>query len=139
MATITKKMSALVPSANANQYWASSENNDDGTSIVQGDIFMIEDSLKRPATYLWIETDASCDLKIRFNNYFLHIPKKDYSSAEFNNIRVPNFTGQSWITDTSIAEVPILASQEWEINNAFPIRTIQVSTWTAGTFNLFVA
>jgi hypothetical protein len=137
MATITKRVDKRLPSSGAYQYWDSNENNDSGTAIAQGDIFMIEHTLYRPAKYMWLETDASCDLKIRINNYYYWVPKK--KAGVFGYQAVRDFDNSTWITDTTMAEIPILASQEWELQGAMPIHTLQVSTWSAGTFSLFVS
>jgi len=137
MATITKKVDKGIEGTKRYQYWASSENADDGTVIAQGDVFMIEQSLRRPAKYLWIETAFGTDLEIRINSRIVTYPLRD---ARLNwPVTTPDLDNPVERFDTSMAAIPIGEDETWELEGMMPISDITITTWSAGSFEIFVA
>jgi len=137
MATITKKVDRGVLSGKRYQYWSSSGNADDGTPIAQGDYFMIEDSLGKPANYFYIETATGTDLSIRFNSKVVTYPLRDARL----NWPVPEKDLENPITryDSSMAAVPIGAGEVWEFSGVIPISDIEIVAWSTGSFEIFVS
>lgn len=137
MATVTKKVDRSVESVKRYQYWASSENADDGTPIAANDVFMIEDSLGRPAKYLYIETAIGTDLQIRINSrklsYTLNDARTDWP--------IPGYDWDSEVEqfDTTLAAIPIGADEVLELQKVIPISDITIVAFSAGSFEIFVA
>jgi hypothetical protein len=107
VATITKKVDRGVPAGKRYQYFGSGERNDNGDYISAGDIFMLEDSLGKPARYVYIETDASCDVEIRINSQYSIYPLR---AARVNEPRHPDLENPITMTDTSMEAFPVGAN-----------------------------
>lgn len=139
MANITKKVDKNIEPGKRYQYWASSENADDGTVIAAADIFKIEDSLGRPASYVRIETSAGCNLVIRLNSQVVQYKLK----AENKNhvIQAPNLDLANPITSTdgTMASIPISEDFTWTLHDVLPVSDIQIVSWSSGTFEVFVS
>jgi len=136
MATITKIVDQRIDGMKRYQYWASTENADDGTAIATGDIFKIEESLGHPAKYVYIETDVNTVLSVRFNSQFQVIPLRD---ARLNPLQPPALDGATTVTDSTQAAIVINANETWELDHVFPVSDIQIVSFTAGSFELIVA
>ena len=119
MATITKKVDKGVEPVKRYQFWLSSEDADDGTVITAGDIFMIEDSIGRPASYVRIETAAGTDLQIRLNSkkvaYGLRDARLNWPIPS-NDLEIPVITH-----DDTMAAIPIDADATWELSGILPV------------------
>lgn len=137
MATITKKVSKAVAGTHRYQYWASSENADDGTVIAAADVFMIENSLGKPAHYVYLETSAGITLTIRLNSQVTLYPLRDSRL----NWPVPekDLSDPRTHTDSSMAAITIGAGEVFELDGVLPVSDIQLVTFSGGTFELFVA
>lgn len=135
MATITKRVDRRVESHKRYQYWASSENADDGTAIALGDIFMIEDSLGKPARYVYIETAADTDLSVKFNTQIRTYPLR---AEVVNQPQRPDLENEVIATDSSMAAIPIDANETWILDGVLPVSDITISAWTAGSFEIYV-
>jgi hypothetical protein len=135
--TITKKVDRGISPNLRYQFWLSSEDADDGTSIAQGDVFLIEESLGRPAKYLYIETASGTDLTIRLNGRVITYPLRDARL----NWPVPERDLENPVErqDTTMAAIAINAEDVFEIDGVLPIRDIQIVAWSAGSFEVFVA
>ncbi len=137
MSTITKRVDRGIEPGKRYQYWKSSENADDGTVIAAGDIFRIEDSLGKPAKYFYIETAASTDLVIRINNRVITYPLRD---ARLNwPVPSPDLSNPIERQDSSMGAIDVGANEVWEFQNVVPVSDIEIITWTAGSFEIFVA
>jgi len=137
MATITKKADRGIESGKRYQYWKSSENADDGTPIAAGDVFMIENSLGKPASYFYIETTAGTDLVIRINSRVVTYPLMD---ARLNWPVPPrDLANPIERFDTSMAAIEVGADEVWEFQGVLPVADVEIVTWTTGTFEIFVA
>ena len=137
MATITKRVDRGIESGKRYQYWLSSENADDATVIAAGDIFMIEDSLGKPAKYLYIETTVGCNLTIRLNSQITRYRTKD----EYLNwpVQYPELASPQITTDSSMAALVMGADEVWEIKGSLAISDIQIVSWSAGSFEVMVS
>jgi hypothetical protein len=137
LATITKRVDRGIEGIKRYQYWASSELNDSGGAIAQADVFMIEDSLGRPASYFYIETAFGTDLEIRINSRIVTYPLRD---ARLNwPVTTPNLDSPVERFDTSMAPIVIGADEVWEFQGVMPISDITITTWSAGSFEIFVS
>lgn len=135
MATITKRVNRGIEGVKRYQYWASTENNDEGNPIEAGDIFRIEESLGRPAKYIWIEAATGTELSIRFNSQLTTYPMRD---PMYNYPNKPDLSSPVVSTDESLAAINIGSDEVWELD-AFPVSDIQIVTFYTGSFELFVA
>jgi hypothetical protein len=137
VATITKRVDRGIEPGKRYQYWKSSENADDGTPIAAADVFMIEDSLGKPAGYFYIETIAGTVLTIRINSRVVTYPLRDARL----NWPAPEKDLENPIErfDTSIAAIEIGEDEVWEFQGVLPVSDIEIVTWSAGTFEIFVA
>ena len=137
VATITKKADRGIESGKRYQYWKSSENADDATPIAQGDVFMIENSLGKPAGYFYIETAIGTDLVIRINSRIVTYPLRDARL----NWPVPEKDLENPVErfDTSMAAIDIGADEVWQLEGVLPISDITIVTWSAGSFEIFVS
>ena len=133
MAQIIKRVDKGVQPSKRYQYWSSGA---EGATISQGDIFMIEKSLHKPAKYLYIETDADCDVQIRLNSQITVYPKRD----EILNWPVPgdDLENEATKTDDSMNAIQIGANEVWILDDGIPVSDVQIVVWTAGTFELLV-
>jgi hypothetical protein len=137
VATITKKVDRGIESGKRYQYWKSSENADDGTPIEAGDVFMIEDSLGKPASYFYIETATSTVLSIRLNSRVVTYPLRD---ARLNwPVPQPDLENPIERFDDSIAAVEIGANEVWEFQGVLPVADVEIVVFSAGSFEIFVA
>ena len=136
MATITKHVDRNVEDPKRYQYWSSSENADDGTVIAVNDIFLVKDTLGRPARYIYIKTAALTDLSIKFNTRRREYPLRD---PVVNQPRRPDLENEVITIDTSMAAIPIAASDEITFQDVLPVSDITIVTFSAGSFELVVA
>ena len=136
MASITKKVDQNIESTKRYQYWASSENADDGTIIAALDIFMIEDTLGRPARYIYIKTAALCDLSIKFNTRMRTYTLRD---PVVNQPQRPDLENEVITIDTSMAAIPIAASSEKIFQDVLAVSDITITAFSAGSFELLVS
>ena len=137
MATITKKVDKGIAGNKRYQYWKSSENADDGTVIAAGDIFLIEDSLHRPAKYFYIETVSGTDLQIRINSRVITFPLR---STNLNYpVPAPDLESPAVRYDDSMAAIDIGSGEVWEFNGVMPVCDIEIVAFSVGSFEIFVA
>ena len=137
MSTITKKVSRGIEPAKRYQYWKSSENNDDGSSIATGDIFMVETSLGKPADYFYIETTLGTTLSIRFNSRIEEYRLRD---ARLNwPVPGPDLENPQVRYDDSAAAIEIGSGEVWEFSDVLPVSDIELVVFSAGSFELFVS
>jgi hypothetical protein len=137
VATITKKVDRGIEPTKRYQYWASSENADDDTAIAAGDVFRIEDSLGKPASYVYIETATGTVLSIRLNGRVVTYPLRD---ARLNWPHPqPDLENPIERQDESMAAISIGANEVWEFQNVLPVSDIEIVVWSAGSFELFVS
>jgi hypothetical protein len=139
MADITKKVHRDIDSTKRYQYWASSENADDGTAIAAGDIFKIEKSLGHPARYVYIETDTSTVLSIRLNSQVRRYPWKTIDRMAPPGNRAVDIENVVTWTDDTQAAIPISDGSSAEIiefNQIIPISDIELVTFSSGSFIL---
>jgi hypothetical protein len=137
MATITKKADRGIQPAKRYQYWKSSENADDATIIAAGDVFRIEDSLGKPASYFYIETGAATVLSIRLNSRVVTYPLRDARL----NWPVPSLDLENPIErlDDSMGAIEIGADEVWEFQGVMPVSDIEIVVFSAGSFEIFVS
>ena len=133
MATILFKVSKGIDSVKRIQYIASGAH---GATMSGGDIIDVIGSLGKPAKYLYIETTATCDLKIRLNSQVACVPMRD---AGLNFPNRPATEDTAYITDDSMNAIPIGANEVYEMDNIIPITDIELETWTTGTFEILIA
>lgn len=136
MASITKRVDPNIESTKRYQYWASSENADDGTVIAAADIFMIEDTLGRPARYVYIKTAALTDLSIKFNTRRREYPLRD---PVVNQPQRPDLENEVITIDTSMAAIPVAAGSETTFQDVLAVSDITITAWSAGSFELIVS
>jgi len=139
MASITKRVNRGIEGNKRYQYWASSETDDAGGAIGTGDVFMIEDSLGRPANTIMIRTTGITSLSIRFNSKMVTYPKRTH---EDDGIwPTPDLANPATWYDSSMTAIPISANSVWALDNTLPISDITIVEYTAGSgsFTLFVA
>lgn len=137
MATITKRVDRGIEPAKRYQFWKSSENADDGTIIAAADVFMIQDSLGRPASYFYVETDASANLVIRFNSRVVEYKLRSMN-LNWPNPQ-PDLENPIVRFDTSMESIEVAADGIWELDGVLPISDITIVSWDAGTFEIFVS
>lgn len=142
MATnITKIVNTAIPTTKRYQYWKSTENNDDGAAIKEGDIFRIEKSLGKPAKNVVVTTTAGSDLAIRFNSryqwFVRHTHVNDMERGEFYD----NLKSETELADTSMTAITIGSSsaQTFTLDGGLAVSDIEITTWTTGTFTLLVS
>ena len=143
MATnITKIVNTEIPSVQRYQYWKSSENNDDGAVMVQGDVFRIVRSLGRPAKNVVISTSSGSDLAVRFNNKYNHVVRHEHINDMRNGEFYDNLASTAEKSDTSMAAITIgsaTAAQTFTLDGGLVVTDIQIVTWTTGTFTVLVS
>ena len=138
MSTITKKVERSIEPGKRYQFWLSSENADDGTPIAAGDIFMIDDSLGKPAHYVYIEPSAGTTLTIRLNSQVTRYPLRD---ARLNwPVPEKDLSDPRTHTDDTMAAIPIDAEATFTLNGIIPVSDIQIVTFSGSgaSFELFV-
>jgi len=137
MATITKAVNKGIADAKRYQYWKSSEKADDGTAIATGDVFQIEASLGRPAKSFIIETASLTVLTIRLNSKVVTYPILEASRF----YAVPQLDLENPIVryDTSMEVIDIGADEVWRLDKILPICDIEIVSFTAGSFEIFVS
>ena len=137
MSDITKRVDRGIRPAKRYQYFKSSELNDAGGAIATGDIFRIENSLGKPANYLYIETTAGTVFTIRINSVVTTYPLRD---ARLNwPVPQPDLETPTERIDTSMAIIELGADDVWEIQGVLPVCDIQIVSFTAGSFEIFVS
>lgn len=137
MATITKRVERAVEPGKRYQLFKSSGNNDSGSTIAEGDIFMIQDSLGRPAKSVQIKADAYIsNLSIRLNSQILQFKTRQFNP---NDPVVLDLENPINTTDSSMEPLEIGAGETLTLSNLIPISDIQIVSLDAGSFELFVA
>lgn len=137
MSDITKKVSRGIRPGKRYQYFKSSETADDGTPTATGDVYRIETSLGKPADYFYIETSAATVLSIRINSAVVTYPLRD---KRLNwPIPQPDLESPTERLDTSMAAIEIGADDVWEFQGVIPICDIEIVSFTAGSFEIFVS
>jgi hypothetical protein len=133
VATIVKRVDRGVESNKRYQYWQSG---DPGDAWDEGDIIDVQATLGRPARYIFIETGANCDLKIRLNSQIRHVPMRD---PIVNDPIRPSIEDEEFVTDSSMNAIALDSSDTWEMKDVIPVTDIELASWTDGPFEIIIA
>ena len=130
MADVIKKVDRLVPTNERSQVFKST----DGGA---GTVFLIEDSLGRPARRVLIEAAAA--MTIRFNVYQMVYGTRKYTDDHWNqwNGEIRNLAQGTRIKDNTTVIHAIAADATFEIDGDIPVKDIEIVT-AAGTFTITV-
>lgn len=142
MASITKRVDRSIPGTQRYQTWDSTvDTNDDGNAFAAGDYFDFEASLGRAASQIVIEA-SSTDLEVRINGV-----KKVFdraSKTKFNKLYgdTPNqnldlASGADVTVGVPTVTVGIPTGDSTYVSEKMPINTLQIVTFSSGTFTLY--
>jgi len=121
------------------QVFNSTDLNDVGGALAQGDVVRVENSLKRPAKRIVIETNGLCDLGVTINSRQMVYPRAD-SLATLRPMGAAGIEGSIKIlaqgaeTTTNNAELSIGPAAVWSFEGI--VSDIEITTWTAGTWEI---
>jgi len=129
MADITKKVDRGIPGNE--RYIVFNE-----TEVSGGDIFLVDQSLGRPAGYCMIEADAA--LVFSFNVYRTVIPRR--LSPPFNSLDGDGRPNLALATSMFVSgqELALASGESFELDNDLQIRDIHIVS-AAGTYTVLLS
>ena len=140
MATITKRVNRGVKPLKRYQSWDSStDRDDDGNAISEGDIFEIEDSLGRSASTIVIKTTASGSCSFRINPVITVYPRREGGEFGYTTSSYDLVASGREFNDTSMGPIVVEANESFSLaKGEMEISHLEVVTMS-GNFKVIVA
>jgi len=127
MADITKLLNRIIP-PQARTLTVS------GSDVSSGDVFMVEESMGRPASKIFV--DAEDYVALRLNVYHMVFPRRDGRDL-MTTAHLPNLALGGRIKDGTMALVELAPGETFELDET-PISDIEFHT-VSGNFTLLLA
>lgn len=115
----------------------STDTNDSGGAIAQGDIIRVETSLGAKGKKVTVATSPTCDLGIILNSKVMVYPKGD-SLSDIGYMggmeKMINVLANGHEADSENPEISIPGGSTMEFDG--PISDIKIATWTTGSWEI---